>query len=108
MSNTVNAKEIEALFAKPSNRSWYNFEVGKVVNNNVTSNKAKLDNIITNTETGHVLMRFFVKGHGIDIMFKPEDLTMFSSIIDEKDPFTPSSIEEGLRLIADAADIQGI
>lgn len=104
---TEKSKEVEAMFRTPSNRSWYNFEVGKVVND-TTSNKAKLDNIITNTETGHVLMRFFVKGHGIDIMFKPEDLTMFSSIIDEKDPFTPSSIEEGLRLISDAADIQGI
>ena len=80
--------------SKDKKNSWYDFKVGKIINKNKMSHYAKLDNIVTCETTGHVLMRFCVKGRGIDIMFKPEDIVIFTSIIDKNEPISVDSIEE--------------
>ncbi len=104
MSDNNKARKIRDLFSGVHKEtSWYNFKVGKIVDHKPMSNYAALDNIITCKETGHVLMRFCVKGHGIDIMFKPEDLVIWSLIIG-KEPISVDSLEEGLKLISDEAD----
>lgn len=104
------AREIANLCNKPGKESWYDFKVGKIVDGNIMSHYAKLDNIITNTETGHTLLRFCVKGHGIDIILKPEDIVVRSSLLPGglNEPVLVDSLEEGLRLISDSADKAGI
>ena len=104
MSDNNKAREIRDLFTGVDKEiSWYNFKVGKIIDDNIMSFYAALDNIITCKETGHVLMRFCVKGHGIDIMFKPEDIVIWSSITG-KEPISVDSLEEGLKLISDKAE----
>ena len=105
------AREIANLCNMQGNHSWYDFKVGKIVDGNIMSNYAKLDNIITNTETGHTLLRFSIKGHGIDIILKPaEDIVVRSSLLScgWNEPVLVDSLEEGLRLISDSADKEGI
>ena len=103
------AREIAKLFDNPEERSWYDFKVGKIVDHHLISFYAKLDNIITNTRTGHVLLRFCVKGHAIDIMLKPEDIVVRSSgLLGSSEPKSVDSLEEGLKLLADAANQAGI
>ena len=109
MSDINKARKIRDLFTgKDKKTSWYNFKVGKIINKNLMSHYAALDNIITCKETGHVLMRFCVKGHGIDIMFKPEDIVVYSSILDKLEPVSVDSLEEGLKLISEAAEKKGM
>ena len=98
-------QEIAGLFCSCENKtSWYNFSVGKVIDNDIMSMRAILDNTITNTETGHVLLRFCVKDNVIDLMFKPEDIVVKSSILKNYDPIGFNSIEDALKAISDAAD----
>ena len=104
------SREIANLCNEPGKKSWYDFQVGKIVDGNIMSHYAKLDNIITNTETEHTLLRFCVKGHGIDIILKPEDIVVRSSLLPGglNEPVLVDSLEEGLRLISDSADKAGI
>lgn len=69
---------------------------------------AALDNIVTDKKEGYVLMRFVCKGFAFDLMFKPEDVAIYSDLTDINNPISVKSIEEGLKLIADAADKKGI
>lgn len=109
MSDNNKAREIRDLFTGVDKKtSYYNFKVGKIINGNLMSLYAALDNIITCKETGHVLMRFCVKGHFIDIMFKPEDIVVCTSIIDKDEPISVDSLEEGLKLISNTADKKDI
>lgn len=109
MSVKSKAQKIRDLFCSSKNKTaWYNFKVGKIIDRNIMSNYAMLDNIITSTETGHVLMRFCCKGNAIDIMFKPEDIVIWSNIVNHNEPIAVDSMEEGLKLISDAADKKGI
>lgn len=109
MSDNNNARKIRDLFTgKDKKTSWYDFKVGKIIDNKIMSHYAALDNIITCEKTGHVLMRFCVKGHGIDIMFKPEDIVVCTSIIGTREPISVDSLEEGLKLISKAADEKGM
>lgn len=104
-NSTTKAREImDSFFGSDDKRSWYNFKVGKVINGNLMGNYAALDNIITNEETGRVLMRFCVKGHNIDIVFKPEDSIVISSSIIDDNPISVDTLEEGLKLISKAAE----
>lgn len=109
MSDNNKARKIRDLFSGVSKKtSWYKFRVGKIIDKNLMSNYAALDNIITCKETGHVLMRFCVKGRAIDIMFKPEDIVVWTSIIDKDEPISVDSLEEGLKLISKAAEEKGM
>lgn len=109
MSEKSKAQKIRELFTLPKKKtSWYNFKVGKIVENDIMSPYAKLDNIITNEDTGHVLMRFCCKNRGIDIIFKPEDIVICSSFVNGFEPLEVGSMEEGLKLISDAANKSGI
>lgn len=65
---------------------------------------------MTDPETGHTLMRFCVKGYAIDIIFKPENIVVRSSILPGgfDEPVLVDSLEEGLKLISDTAEENGI
>lgn len=81
------------------NNSFFKVSLAKPKNGNSFSDKPQLENIITNPDTGHVLMRFYFNGRGIDIMFKPEDVAVQSTLLPFLEPVKCSSMQEGLEIL---------
>ena len=66
---------------------------------------AYFNNAISNQTTGYTLLRFNVKGHAMDIIFKTNDVAISSTLLpgglNELVPV--DSVEAGLRMISEAA-----
>ena len=106
MEDNKARKIMESALSLEGGRSWYDVQLGKPIDNEAYSYRAKLEKIITNKGTGHTLLRFFIKGSAVDIIFKPEDIAIVSMLLPggRNNPVLINSIEDGFRLISDVID----